>query len=105
MSEVMPALNAGLFHQTLPRAFDGVSAAGAPRGLPTERPSDVEKSATPAAVAAMGGGIGTGCGGGGFLIVCAASVAQAERDSDAIRKESGGGARSWRASVCRTERA
>jgi hypothetical protein len=40
MSEVMPALNAGLFHQTLARAFDRVSAAGAPRGGATDRKTE-----------------------------------------------------------------
>src|SRR5436309_15396616 len=44
ISGVMPALYAGLFHQTLLSSFVGPVGA-APRPPPTENPSEVEKSA------------------------------------------------------------
>src|SRR5512146_684717 len=49
MSGVTPALKAGLFHQTLPSAPGwALPGSGAPRrGLPTEKPREVEKSACP----------------------------------------------------------
>src|SRR5882672_396713 len=53
ISDVMPALNAGLFHQTLPTAFDGGTTGASPRKPPIEKPSDVEKSAPPIAVSVL----------------------------------------------------
>src|SRR5689334_12422976 len=52
MSGVTPALNAGLFHQTLLSSLDdGVGAP--PRPPPIENPREVEKSAPPPAASSV----------------------------------------------------